>query len=859
MAEPYSRLLTLAICCNLIVLAVFGADWSGFAPVSASISALALGLLLAVSLVLVFLRSRARAIESDLERLKVSESRLGALFENSPICMDLKDTEGRYLLVNAAYCDWLNKAPDEILGRSNAEVYAADPVRLANVEKIERGVAETGQLLRQQVKVRRGDKVHERLLVKFPMWDEQGDVVAVGTCAVDLTVQKETEEALTRERERASHLEGVLREAIMAMPAAFAIFDSEDRLVICNSEFAQYYPSLQNDPEQGTGRAFHELVGELVAAGHLAATTPEGTAELVSLRMKQHREAAGTPFETLVKDRVFVNTETRMPQGGTILLRQDITEQRQLEKERQDAEDLLRSLFEHLDQGVTIRDLDCRVVRLNKAASDWAELPATEIIGKTTEELLRLTDHHQEAETVLEEERALMAERRRDVSIRRRVMSDGSTRHIRLSRFPIIGSAGEVQGLGALGYDVTELIETQEALQAAKEHLEATVLERTGELRASENRFRNLAQASADWFWECDADYRFSHLSESFPVPDGLTRSELIGMALADYFEASAYEPDDCQRLIEAVRKHEPLRDFEITRPIGSDIRMYRITMMPIFEGGIFTGYTGSTADISELYEARQSLVEAERLASLGALVAGVAHEINTPIGVCVTAISTVLADAKKLHSRLGDGSLKRSELESGTSKIVEGAVLVEANLARAARLVSSFKSVAVDRTSEAEREFNLINYTREVVESLSPHLGRDNIAVTVYGDEDIELNSYPGAIAQILTNLAMNSIIHGFEDRASGSIEIEIARAGDSAMLLYRDDGCGMSAETVRRVFDPFFTTRLGHGGSGLGMHIVFNLVAQVLQGSVQCRSEPGKGVEFEIQFPIRAASRSD
>ncbi|WP_226886909.1 PAS domain S-box protein [Nisaea nitritireducens] len=642
----------------------------------------------------------------------------------------------------------------------------------------------------------------------------------------------------------------------MAMPAAFAIFDSEDRLVICNSEFAQYYPSFESDPELGAGRAFHGLVDELIAAGHIPVTTPEEAAEFVALRMKQHREAAGTPFETLVKDRIFVNTETRMPEGGTIILRQDITEQRRLEKERQDAEDLLRSLFEHLDQGVTIRDLDCRVVRLNKAASYWGELPVTEIIGKTTEELLRLTGHHQEAEGVIDEERALMAERRRDVSIRKRVMSDGSTRHIRLSRFPIIGSTGEVQGLGALGYDVTELIETQEALQSAKEHLEVTVLERTGELRASENRFRNLAQASADWFWECDADYRFSHLSESFPVPDGLTRNDLIGMALSDYFEASAFEPDVRQRLIDALRKHEPLRDFEITRPVGSEIRMYRITMMPIFEDGIFTGYTGSTADISELYEARQSLVEAERLASLGALVAGVAHEINTPIGVCVTAISTVLADAKKLHSRLGDGSLKRSELENGTSNIVDGAVLVESNLARAARLVSSFKSVAVDRTSEAERDFNLIRYTREVVESLSPHLGGDRIAVRVFGDEDIELRSYPGAIAQILTNLAMNSIIHGFEDMASGNIEIEIAREGASAILLYRDDGCGMPAETVRRVFDPFFTTRLGHGGSGLGMHIVFNLVAQVLLGAVQCRSEPGKGVEFEIQFPIRPPS---
>jgi PAS domain S-box-containing protein len=849
-----SKYVTAAFGCNLAAATVICAEWSGFVSAGTLTSAVAAGLLGAASLILILVRSRARSLVSEVQRLKVSESRLGALFEHSPICMDLKDIDGRYLLVNAAYCDWLNKSPDEILGQSNAEVYASDPVRRANVDRIEREVAETGQLLRQQVKVRRGDKVHERFLVKFPMRDETGNVVAVGTCAVDLTVQKETEDALTRERERAMHLEGILQEAIMAMPAAIAIFDAEDRLVICNPEFAQYYPSLQSDPELGLEHTFHDLVEELVSAGHITSAAPQEMAAFVAQRTERHRVADGMPFETPVRDRLLVTTEKRMPQGGIILMRQDITERRQLEKARQEAEDLLRNLFEHLDQGVTIRDLDCRIVRLNKAAADWGGMPAEEIIGKTTEELLRLAGYPLEAEEVITEERALMRERRRDVSMRKRVRSDGATRHLRLSRFPIIDSSGEVQGLGALGYDVTELIETQEALQASKEHLEMTVAERTGELRVSERRFRNLAQASADWFWECDSDYRFTYLSESFPLSSGVTGKDLIGTALSDYFAASGFDPDLCRELIDVLSSRAPLRDFEVTRSVGGEIRMYRITAMPIHADGGFAGYTGSTADITELYEARQSLVEAERLASLGSLVAGVAHEINTPVGVCVTAISTVSADARRLQSQMKEGSLKRSDFENGISKIVGAADLVESNLARAARLVSSFKSVAVDRTSEAERAFNLIDYAREVIDSLSPQLDRKNDAVEISGNEEIEHLSFPGAIAQILTNLAMNSIIHGFAAQEAGSITIEVRRDGGSAVLLYRDDGCGMSAETVRRVFDPFFTTRLGQGGSGLGMHIVFNLVVKVLEGTVQCRSEPGDGAEFEVRFPIRS-----
>jgi PAS domain S-box-containing protein len=847
------KLSITAVGVNSLLFIVFVGAWAGLVPTGGPLPAVALGLFFAASLVSILMLFRARAADRELETLRTSEARLNALFQNSPICMDAKDSDGRYLLVNKAYCDWLNKTPEEILGRSNADVYASDPVRRANVVNIERRLVETGELWTQQIEVVREGKAHQRLLVKFPIRGDDGEVSTIGTCAVDLTVQKEVEDALDRERERALHLEAVLREAIMAMPAPFAIFDEHDRLVICNSEIVQNNPSFRDDPEMGVGRTFRELLEESVQNGITSGRTPDGKEAFIAERMGRHRKADGMPFEMRVGDRTFITTETQMPQGGTIMLRQDVTEIRRLERERQEAEDLLRNLFDNLDQGITIQDRNRRIVRANKAAADWGDLPTEDAIGKTLEDLLHATGPQQDTSEAIDREHTLMEERQRDVEMHRRVMPDGTTQHLRLSRFPIVGSSGEVLGLGAMGYDVTELIETEEALLASKEHLEATVLERTTKLRTSERRFRNLAQASADWFWECDADLNITYLSHNFPIPDGMSHDDLIGTPLKDYQQAMNFSPEVSDRVMTMLHSRQMTRDMEFMRPVGDEIATCRIIAMPIFEAGVFTGYTGSTADISELSRARHSLVEADRLASLGSLVAGVAHEINTPIGICVTAESTVSQTARKLQTQMKEGGgLNREEFANDISTIAEGTELVASNLQRAARLVSSFKSVAVDQTSETERNFNLLEYVQEVVQSLSPQLSRASVTVDISGCEDLDLYNYPGALAQILTNLVMNSIIHGFADRTSGRIDIRIARENGLAALIYRDDGCGMSSETVRQIFDPFFTTRRGQGGSGLGMHILFNLVAQTLKGTVQCQSEIGSGAEFVIRFPV-------
>lgn len=252
------------------------------------------------------------------------------------------------------------------------------------------------------------------------------------------------------------------------------------------------------------------------------------------------------------------------------------------------------------------------------------------------------------------------------------------------------------------------------------------------------------------------------------------------------------------------------------------------------------------------LKETQTQLIQSEKLASLGGLVAGVAHEINTPVGVSVTAASTLHAGASELQRSYKEGGLKRSELEEFIGLASESTQIILRNLHRAADLIHSFKQVAVDQSSGESRRFHLKAYIEEVLMSLRPKLKNTIEWITVDCPEDLSIESYPGALAQILTNFVSNSLLHAYTPGQMGRLIIAVTTEQEQVVLRYRDDGCGIPAEGLKRIFDPFFTTKRGSGGSGLGMHIVFNLVTQVLHGTIQVNSEPGAGAEFVITFPL-------
>ena len=253
---------------------------------------------------------------------------------------------------------------------------------------------------------------------------------------------------------------------------------------------------------------------------------------------------------------------------------------------------------------------------------------------------------------------------------------------------------------------------------------------------------------------------------------------------------------------------------------------------------------------LKELHNTQNQLVEAEKMASLGNLVAGVAHEINTPVGIGVTSASSVMHKTDQFTEKFKTNKLKKSDLAEFITYIKQNIKLILSNLERTADLVKSFKQVSVDHSVEDLREFKLNTYLHDIINTLKPKFRRTNVTVDIQCDENIELNSYPGVFAQIFTNFVINSLIHGFGDTKEGEIKIGAEVIENKLHLSYSDTGKGILKEILPKIFDPFFTTNK-QTGTGLGMNIVYNLVKQKLSGEISCESEVGKGAHFKIVIP--------
>jgi|GEM_PF-1292517 len=333
----------------------------------------------------------------------------------------------------------------------------------------------------------------------------------------------------------------------------------------------------------------------------------------------------------------------------------------------------------------------------------------------------------------------------------------------------------------------------------------------------------------------------------------------LFGAGSLEQLEAFGYENSFVSKVdFELARQHfetgiGPDSSIMQRRKVNGEEWWAKIYAVPIEFRGQQT-FIVWCADITDQKQAEAELVQSEKLASLGGLVAGVAHEVNTPIGIGVTAASHLHERSADLKEMLTQGNLKKSSLEEFLETALQSSAIISANLKRAADLVRSFKQVAVDQSSDETRPFNLLEYVREVMHSLDPQLRKKpSVSVALDGDQDLDMVGYPGPVAQILTNLVLNSVTHGFPGDEPGRISIRVDSEGDMARLLYRDSGRGIAPENLKRIFDPFFTTNRSGGSSGLGMHIVYNLITQKIGGAIKCTSTLGEGVVFDIRLPLR------
>ncbi|MCW8886203.1 MAG: HAMP domain-containing histidine kinase [Motiliproteus sp.] len=255
---------------------------------------------------------------------------------------------------------------------------------------------------------------------------------------------------------------------------------------------------------------------------------------------------------------------------------------------------------------------------------------------------------------------------------------------------------------------------------------------------------------------------------------------------------------------------------------------------------------------LQTLHQTQQQLIESEKMAALGHLVAGVAHEINTPVGVGVTAVSHLREHNRQIVAQVKAGQLTKGTLEDYLTDIQENSELVLTNLQRAHELVQRFKQAAVDQATYEQRVFDLPQLLWEVLDSLKPRLQESDVEFEVAGAGPLEIDSYPGVIAQVITNLVINTLEHAFDDGGSGKITVQLEHDGEQIYLYFRDTGKGISADVIDHVFEPFYTTRRGEGGTGLGLHISYNLCSEVLGGSLECLPSPAVGAEFLLKLPL-------
>lgn len=551
---------------------------------------------------------------------------------------------------------------------------------------------------------------------------------------------------------------------------------------------------------------------------------------------------------------------------GTIA---DVSSQVVAEEARRDAEALMTDVFENADCGILVRDLADSFIRVNTRAAIQLGLRVDDVLGRTVEEVISKCDRMEDAEI-------LFAATSKVVATQGAVTYDYSHRRggaalateFRVVNFPIMGSDGNVRAIASMRYDITDFVNGQNALKRLNEDLERTVWVRTLELRHSEERFRNIASASADWLWELDADLNLVWCSENFFEATGRNRDDYIGkhlITLVTDDERLVGQRGVWSAFLGKLEAKEQVRGIEIDRSHPSGARSVRINAMPVWSDGVFTGFHGSTADISELKQTQAQLIETERLASLGGLVAGISHEINTPVGASFTVVTKLMATLSDLQDSVLKGRVSQTHFSRFLAEMDEGLSIIHRAMERTSELISHFKQVAVDQTSLKRRKFELSEIIDDIVMTMAATIGRRALKIETCVPEGIRLDSYPGPLGQVLINLIQNAIFHGFdEDGVERSEANRIVVAGDlgrsgTVTLSVTDNGKGMEPKVVRRVFEPFFTTKFGSGGSGLGMHLVYSIVHGALGGTVSVSSTPGEGTVVTVMLPIIAPETVD
>jgi PAS domain S-box-containing protein len=670
-----------------------------------------------------------------------------------------------------------------------------------------------------------------------------------------VTRQVQAEEAAHRANLR-------LKAAVEELDETFVLCDPSDRIVVANRRFRDTNPAVV--PLLDTACRFEDYLRIVIASGAFPQAVGREEA-FISERLAQRRMAS-TPVEReMTGGRWFLLNDRRLEDGSTITMGLDITERKQHELALQASEARLRATLDNAP-AVAVQQFDAcgRVLYWNRASELLYGYSAEEALGKTLDKLFWTPAQTAEWLATLHE----TASTGQPYGPVEAPLTNkaGEQRVILYSSFAIPETGGGHRFV-CMDVDITE-----------RKRAELAV-------RQSEARFADLFHKSRVPQLVSNPRTRETEdVNQAFVDLLGHPRERLLGARGSDlelFWDAT--DSQEVARAHAAGGTNEPVEirsrrangeqcivlgsAFTIQTASGPriawsmvDVTEQRAAQRQVEElnASLESKVEARTAELKSTLDnlkvSQDALLQSEKLAALGRLVAGVAHELNTPIGNALLTASTASTQAEEFE-RQAQAGLRRSVLQGFVASSRQASSILMRNLEKAAELIRSFKQVAADQASSQRRGFILKEVVDEVLLAHHPIFKKTAVAVTSDVPEGIRLDSYPGPLGQVLGNLITNAVLHGFEDRSKGSVTISARLDGEDAVeIAVRDDGRGISEANLKRIFDPFFTTRMGRGGTGLGLSICHRIVTESLGGSIRVASRLREGSSFIVHIPLRA-----